>query len=99
MCKIHGAIKPHATAPLHADFSATAARARSSTLAQLPSRSRLAGLSHEPPTQTTLGLARKSGALSGVMPPVGQNLIPGSGAAQARSKATPPAGTAGKNFM
>jgi hypothetical protein len=39
---------------------------------------------HEPPTQTTFGSASQSRALAGVMPPVGQNRMPGNGDASAR---------------
>ncbi len=57
-----------------------------------------AGATHEPPTQTTFASPRNWGAFSSETPPVGQNLTCGKTGAKALSIATPPAGTAGKNF-
>src|ERR1700686_3400014 len=56
-----------------------AARARRVTSSQLCAASAALGVSHDPPTHTTFGSARKFGAVSAVMPPVGQNLRPGNG--------------------
>src|SRR5439155_24234507 len=51
----------------------------------------LAGVSHEPPTHTTLGRARNSGAVAAVIPPVGQNCTSGNGPDRALSIPIPPA--------
>ena len=53
---------------------------------------------HEPPTQTTFGCARYSGALARLIPPVGQKRICGNGPANAFSAATPPTTSAGNSF-
>src|SRR5215813_6571222 len=77
---------------------AAAALARASIEAQLPAAISDAGATQEPPTATTLGCASHCGALSWPMPPVGQNRTCGNGPFSAFSAASPPAGTAGKNF-
>ena len=50
--------------------------------AQSPLSTASAGVSHEPPQTLTLGSARNCGAVSGVMPPVGQNSTSGNGPGQ-----------------
>src|SRR6185369_5385114 len=78
---------------------AAAARASSVIAAQSPAVTRSAGVSQEPPTQATLGRARKAGALAGSMPPVGQKRTCGKGPERAFSIPRPPAWAAGKSFM
>src|SRR5262245_16392482 len=56
------------------------------------------GATHEPPTARTLGQPRYAAMFFPSMPPVGQNLISGSGAATDLSHAVPPEASAGKNF-
>src|SRR5471030_830549 len=71
--------------------SVLAARARRVTSSQFCAASAALGVSHDPPTHTTFGSARKLGAVSAVMPPVGQNLSVGNGPLSACSIDTPPA--------
>src|SRR5450830_1455747 len=75
-----------------------AARASSVMRAQSPAASASFGVSQEPPTQATFLQARKAGAVSSEMPPVGQKVMSGMGPAIALSMPTPPAGTAGNSF-
>ena len=51
-----------------------------------------------PPTQSTGSSASHAGALSSVIPPVGQNRHCANGAAKAFNAGMPPAATAGKNL-
>src|SRR5689334_23187398 len=78
--------------------SAAAAFARASITDQLPAAISEASATQEPPTATTLGFASHSPALPCPMPPVGQKRTLGNGPARAFKAASPPAGTAGKNF-
>ena len=57
------------------------------------------GVSQEPPTQPTLARARYDEALEAVIPPVGQNRACGTGEPTDFRKSTPPAASAGKNFI
>ncbi len=57
-----------------------------------------AGVSHEPPQTFTLGSARYCGAVSTLMPPVGQKATSANGPCSAFSSGMPPAAEAGKNF-
>jgi hypothetical protein len=58
---------------------AAACRASAVMPAQSPHATASFGVSQEPPTQATFGSARNSGAISAVMPPVGQNSTSGNG--------------------
>ena len=55
-------------------------------------------MSQDPPQTFTFGSARNCGAVSTVMPPVGQKAMSGKGPASAFSIGMPPAAVAGKNF-
>src|SRR5882757_6764647 len=61
-------------------FKPAASRARASMPAQSPAASIDCGATQDPPTQTTLGSARYSGAVARVIPPVGQKSTSGKGA-------------------
>lgn len=76
------------SAPTHSASQLREATQRTSWLAACASRvtsaqscaaSAAFGVSHEPPTQTTFGCLRKSGAVCALMPPVGQNFSVGNG--------------------
>src|SRR5690606_41575687 len=79
--------------PLHRP-SAAASAASASTSARLAPR----GTTQLPPTHSTGSSASHSGAVSAVIPPVGQNLHCPNGAASALRALTPPAASAGKNL-
>ena len=68
-------------------------------VSQSPRSTAAVGVSQDPPTQATLGNARNSGAVSRVMPPVGQKTASGKGPASAFSMPTPPAWCAGNSFI
>src|SRR3546814_11220189 len=77
--------------------SPAASSASRSIPAQSPAASLSAGVSHEPPTHSTLGSARKSAALARLMPPVGQKRICGSGLPHAPSSQRPAGYTGDRN--
>ena len=56
------------------------------------------GVSQVPPHTGTLGNAKKSGADSIVIPPVGQNLMSENGPEKPFNKLIPPTATAGNSF-
>jgi hypothetical protein len=76
--------------------SPAAWRARASIAASSTSP---AGTSQLPPTQATDGSASQSGAVSSVMPPVGQKRTPPNTALNDFSAGSPPDAVAGKNFI
>src|SRR5437867_12459622 len=75
-----------------------ASRARAVILPQSPATTASWGVSQDPPTQPTLGRARKSGADAAVTPPVGQKTTSGNGPPSALSMPIPPACWAGKSL-
>src|SRR5690606_27774331 len=79
--------------PLHRP-SAAASAASASTSAKLAPR----GTTQLPPTHSTGSSESHSGAVSAVIPPVGQKRHCANGAASALSALTPPAASAGKNL-
>ena len=71
----------HDVSPAASQLARSAAAALASAVmwAQSPASIASFGVSHEPPTQATFLQARKAGAVSIVMPPVGQNVMSDSG--------------------
>src|SRR5690606_1025332 len=77
---------------------ALAARASSVIRPQSLAATASAGVSHVPPQTGTFGSARNCGALSTVMPPVGQNLTSVKTPAKDFSRLRPPTATAGNSL-
>lgn len=75
-----------------------ACRASRVIRAQSPCRMASAGVSHDPPTTATFESARYWGAVSKVIPPVGQKSMSAKGLASALSMATPPTTDAGNSL-
>ena len=79
----HPVAMPRAYSIWRSGAGAAASRASASMADQSPVVTRSAGATHEPPTQATADSGKSSGAVSRVMPPVGQKTMSGNGAPSA----------------